>query len=217
MKSILFILILGVASVSADIATDFINDNILKPLVGGIYENTVGFLIGSLFNLIRPTGKRDLSNVGALVSQVSGLFQAYKDKLSAIVQTTAQKFQALIFNLFNPTIDYTQVLSEAAGQLKEASVALLNGLYEVFQSVFGQNFLDFESSASRSVFGNIANILNDFTQTIEQSLSSYAQTLAHAVSAGNFNVDAALAQLAQTVQDLVQHLTQAISQLAQVA
>ncbi len=217
MKSILLVLILGVATASADIGTDFINENILKPLAGGIYQNTVGFLINSLFGLLRPTGKRDMGNVTAVVGQVSGLFQSYKDKLSAVVKTTVQKFQALIFNLFNPSTDYKQVLVEAAGKFKEASVELLNGLYEVFQSVFGKNFLDMDSAVARSVFGNITNILNEFNQTIEQSLGSYAQILVHAVSTGNFNVDNVLAQFTQAAQAAIQHLAQVISQIAQVA
>jgi hypothetical protein len=218
MKSVILILILAVSTASADIGTDFLIDNILNPLINGIYDNTVGFLIGSIFDLFKPQGKRDIGML-ALTSQVAGFFQTYKQKLIEVIKKAVEKFQLLSFNLLNtPDATFSQVLADAVTEMRAASLALLDDLYTVFQSIFGQKFLNSEAARSRSVFGNLANILNDFTQIMEQTLGSYGQVLAEAVASGKLdNFQALFEQFAQAAQAAVQQLIQAISQIAQIS
>jgi hypothetical protein len=220
MKSIFLILVLAVTAASADIGTDFVVDNILKPLGDGIYQNTVGWLIGEFFNLLRPSGKRSVANVTELVSQVSGVFNAFKEKMSAVVKNAIEKFQLLAFNILTtPGSSVKQVLSEAVAEMRAASFTLLTDLSAVFQSLFGQKFLDSNTRGSRNVFGNISNILNEFTQLMEQTLGSYAETLSQAavngILTGNFQ--ALFEQFSQAAQAAVQQLTQAIAQIGQIS
>ncbi|CAF0758166.1 unnamed protein product [Brachionus calyciflorus] len=184
MKSILFIVLLGVAYTSADIGVDFVVDNIVNPLVNDLVTGVGSYLINSLANLLTGwIGKRDL-NVAQVISQVQTLFDQYKDKLDQIISGFSTHVQSLfnILNLSNPSkshlrVEYIQTISEVEIQIKQESFNLLNSLFQIFTQLFGEQFATLFGSKSRSVFGNVSSIINNLSNTINQILDNYGEQL----------------------------------------
>ena len=74
MKSLFLVLIFGIAMANAqNIGLDFINDNIIKPMLEGIYQNAVTAVVNGIFGLLKPQGKRDIENLKLDLSNVSDL------------------------------------------------------------------------------------------------------------------------------------------------
>lgn len=225
MKSIFFMLFLGLVYANADlpksVGTDFLMDNVVNPLLTNLSTNAINYLISSLFNLI---GKRDLS-VSQILLQVTELFSQYKDKVEQIVQNYLQSIQQL-FNLFDLTspaksqlrITYIHLAADAEKELKKVSSALISSLSQIFQAIFGQNFLQVNEQ-SKSVFNNISTIINNFTQTVTNILDNLGESLIQsATSIAQMSVPL-INNLTQDIilnaNTAVQQLQDAVTQLAQ--
>lgn len=217
MKSFFLVFLVASAAMVANaqdlgsIGTDFVIDNILKPMLSGIYENTVGFLINQLFGGL--LGKRDLSgNFTEIISQLSTIFESLKDKLISIVQNFGSQLQDTIGNIFKPGQNYAELLATVKNLLKNAVSQFLTQITQLFQQFFGQN------RALRGIFDNLTQIMNEFVNTIHQSLSIYAENLMQAVQAASSSIKPMIGNLSQTVvnavQQAIQHLNQIIAQIS---
>lgn len=217
MKSFFLVFLVASAAMVANaqdlgsIGTDFVVDNILKPMLTGIYENTVGFLINQLFGSI--LGKRDLSsNFTEIISQMSTIFESLKDKLVTIVHNFGSQLQDTIGNIFKPGQNYAELLATVKALLKNAVSQFLAQFSQLFQQFFGQN------RAVRGIFDNLTQIMNEFVNTIHQSLSIYAENLMQAVQAASSSIKPMIGNLSQTVvnavQQAIQHLNQIIAQIS---
>lgn len=187
MKSVILILFLGFVCVNGQsgMGLDFLVDNLLNPLINNISTNTVNYLISQLLGLF---GKRDL-NASQLINQVHSAFNDYKDNMSVVIQNYFAHVQNIfnIFNLAGPQksiarIDYIRVLSETEAEMKKEAFNLVNILFSIFQSLFGQNFADDLTSTSRGVFVNITSIINNFTTTVTTILNNLGDSLLESAS-----------------------------------
>ena len=219
MKSIFLVLLFSVAFANAaeqkNMGLDFLLDNIVNPMLDGIYNNTVGFLIGQLFNNI--IGKRAVGNA-EIVSQVANLFNSYKEKLAALIKKYSAMLQSVIGNIFNPQLDFSNLLADAEVEIRKETFSIVNALFQIFQTIFGDKFLELNGSA-RGVFGNLAAIFNNFATTITTSLESFSQNLVQTVQSVNILTAPGLSHLGENIvaglQNVIEQLNQAISQIGQ--
>ena len=181
MKSIIIILVICVGLASAelaavnpkDIATDFINDNILNPFLQDIKNNTMNFLLNqvtsSLFNLIfGGIGKRDVASI------------EYLNHINSIIS----EFSQTVDNLYKKLIDAIRNLSkeELAPFLESLKIEVkneinqfLNNLHKFLSGYFGQKF----PVNAKNIYLNITNVVDNFASQFIHSINNAGQLAIH--------------------------------------
>ena len=98
MKFVALLLLVGLIGANAqlDIAVDFLVDNIFQPLLTNLQTNALSLLFGTLNNLIGSIGKRGLSDIK---DTLLALFNAHKDKLTALIGQYSSQLISLASNL----------------------------------------------------------------------------------------------------------------------
>jgi hypothetical protein len=189
MKAVLFILVLTVVGANAqqqtkDIGLDFIKDNLLIPMINNMANNTVHYLGNSFTNFLSGWfGKREEPIArDNLLTGVVNLYENYSEKVEKLIFQYGDRVQALVGNIFQQNFDFSALLSQFDIELRKESYNLVNALYQLFQMVFGEKFLELNKLNSRNVFTNISNIINTFATTINQSLNNISQQLVQTVT-----------------------------------
>ena len=107
MKSLFLVLIFGIAMANAqNIGLDFINDNIIKPMLEGIYQNAVTAVVNGILSLFKPQGKRNVT---------------FED-----IQSTLNNFLDYVLNLLFPQGNVSQ---EFLAVLEQTSEFLSNNVF----------------------------------------------------------------------------------------
>ena len=218
MKSLIVILLCGIAFATADqmlfqenrgIGTDFVMDNLINPMINGIKNNTVNYLLNNLIQGI--LGKRDLqSQIVGAIGNVATLFEDAKNELSVVIASFAKQIQALVGNIFNPVYDFSHLLEETDQEIRRILSVLVSKLHTLVQSFM-------IAQQQKSMFLNITTIMNQFATTISQTLENYGRSLVDAVANASVVSASLLNNLGEhilaTVHLTVAHLNQAIAQL----
>ena len=181
MKSIIIILVICASLASAEvvkidqkgIATDFLVDNVLNPLLNDLKNNTIQFiyqqLTSSLVNLLLGgIGKRDVSSTEYL-QHVTVMLNDFKQSMETL-------FKKLTDGLRNLSKDeLLPFLSNLKNEVKYEANKFLLVLYEFLKSNFGQVL----TGVPKSIFNNISSVVNNFTNNLINSINNSGQLLAN--------------------------------------
>ncbi|CAF1557881.1 unnamed protein product [Didymodactylos carnosus] len=167
MKSVLLVLVFAVAC-SGQLTTDFLENNILKPLLDDIYNNAIGMLgqqltqlLGSLFGKRSAVERIDIFQILApYIEQVKAIYKQLFSKFEQIVQHIASYVNKPDF----ARIEFVYAGIDAEQQLARLSLP---------SNIFGP------------ILALVQQHLSAAVTQLENALGSIFQTLQPTIGTGN--------------------------------
>ena len=172
MKSLIILLLIGLTASMASAqdvsAGNFIKDNILKPLLQDLKNNSVSFIIQQLLGLI---GKRQTNPAQDLIIDFS-------NKLSAIAQSFGNMFGPILENLksnnsldkLKAKIDFSKLVSDTQAAIKLETDNLVNKIVELFKKNFGESQAN--SEEFKQGLAQLMNIISSVAGPVQQVIQN---------------------------------------------
>jgi len=180
MKSIILVLLACVAVINCEVvqdkglATDFLVDNILNPMLQGINQNALNYLLQQLL------GKRSI-NFQDVTAQIQAALENHKDQIQQALTGIVSTIQNLISTVFPGQKDMGTdfIIDNIVNPMLQAinNNALTFLMQQLLGGLFGKRSINIQDAAAQ-----LHNFLSNNKDQIQQALTGIVSTIQNLIS-----------------------------------
>jgi gas vesicle protein len=180
MKSIILVLLACVAVINCEVvqdkglATDFLVDNILNPMLQGINQNALNYLLQQLL------GKRSI-NFQDVTAQIQAALENNKDQIQQALTGIVSTIQNLISTIFPGQKDMATdfIIDNIVNPMLQAinTNAITFLMQQLLGGLLGKRSINIQDAAAQ-----LQNFLNNNKDQIQQALTGIVSTIQNLIS-----------------------------------